>query len=234
MTGTMRLFLLLALFAFPVAAEEIRFDVGMRGVRAAQMVFRGDVTESTYVVSGSMQGTGLIGALVEINYAGEAQGRVRNGRLRTRTVTLRDQMGDERGTTSLRWSGGTPEVTASPGFPREDYDIDAAEQRGSIDTLTALFDVLRTQPTDGICNWTTPMFDGRRASRLSVGQPQADGETIRCNAEYVRVAGFEPEEMAERTRYAFTVTYAPAGDDMMQAIEMRAATKYGDAVLRRR
>ncbi|UWQ22288.1 DUF3108 domain-containing protein [Jannaschia sp. W003] len=230
----MRIFLLLALLAAPASAEQLRFDVGMHGVRAAQMVLNGDVSGGGYAVAGQVKGTGLVGAVVDIDYAAEARGAVAGGRLRSGAATLRDRMGDEQGTTAMQWSGGAPRVTQSPGFPREPYDIDAAAQRGAVDPLTALYDLLRTQPRESLCNWTAATFDGRRAARLSVGPPRDAGNgAVRCDAEYRRVAGYEPEEMAERTRYPFSVTYVPAGN-AMAAAEMRAATKYGDAVIRRR
>lgn len=213
-------------------AEELRFDVRMHGVRAAELVVKGDVQGASYSVSGRARGTGLIGSIVEVDFRAQARGRVSNGRLMSSAVTLDDRMGDERGVTVMDWPGSAPRVTRSPGFPREAYDIDAADQRGAKDPMSALFDLLRTQPEAGLCNWRAKLFDGRRATQINVAPPQAVEGGLRCNAEFLRIAGFEPEDMA-RTRFPFSVTYAPAGDGMMRAVEMRAATKYGDAVLRR-
>ena len=225
--------LALVCLALPAAAEELRFDVGMRGVRAAQLVLQGEVADGRYAVSGQVRGTGLVGAIVEIDFGADARGRA-GGRLRPAAAELRDDMGDERGRTRLEWSGGVPRVTQrTPPWERQPWDVSAEAQSGSVDPLTSMYDVLRTQPADAVCNRRIDMFDGRRASAILLAPARATADGLVCSGEYRRVAGFEPEDMAARTRFPFTLTYAVA-DGEARAIELRAATKYGDAVLRRR
>ena len=113
------------------------------------------------------------------------------------------------------------------------YDVDPATQVGTVDPLTAMFATLRDVAPGRECGRSLKMFDGRRSSELRLGAPQTDGENVVCAGEYRRIGGFPPDDMAERTRFPFTLTYAPAGD-RMQVVEVAMDTLYGKARLVRR
>jgi hypothetical protein len=103
-----------------------------------------------------------------------------------------------------------------------------------VDILTALYATLRDAEAGSECNRSFAMYDGRRASRLTLGAPAAVEGGVTCPGEYRRVAGFPPEDMAEKTRFPFTLTYAPAPDGRMRVVEVSMDTLYGSAKLIRR
>ena len=72
-----------------------------------------------------------------------------------------------------------------------------------MDPLTAMFATLRDVAPGQECQVSLKMFDGRRATRLTLGGRQAAGDKVTCAGEYRRVAGFSPEDMAEKTRFPF-------------------------------
>ncbi len=89
-------------------------------------------------------------------------------------------------------------------------------------------------PAGQECDLALKLFDGKRSSRLTLGAPQAVDGGVACPGEYRRVAGFSAEDMAERSRFPFTVYLEPAGDGMMRVREVVMETLYGNARLKRR
>ncbi|MEM7643759.1 MAG: DUF3108 domain-containing protein [Pseudomonadota bacterium] len=226
---------LVLLLAVPAAAEEtIRFDVGLRGLTAAQIALTGRQDGDDYAVSARMASTGLVSVISDFAFAAEARGRMRGRQPAPVEARLRDDMGRNRGSVVLRYSGGVPMVERVPEREPDPWDIDPADQRGRADPISVVWAAFRTRPAADICNVTLRAFDGRRSGDLVLGprRAQADG-TVTCAGEWVRVAGYDPEDMAERTRFPFTLTWRPEGE-ALRLVELRAASRYGDAVLRRR
>ena len=102
-----------------------------------------------------------------------------------------------------------------------------------MDPLTAGWLLLRDVAPAELCSQDLSVYDGRRATRMVLGDaiPTEDGVT--CPGVYLRQAGYPPEDLAERTRYPFTLRYVEAGA-ALRLVEMRVPTPLGDAVLRRK
>ncbi len=83
---------------------------------------------------------------------------------------------------------------------------------GTVDPLTALYATLRDVDAGQECKIKLPMFDGRHSSQIVLGKPTVKGNADPCTGEYRRLAGFSDKEMAEKQRFAFTLTYAPTAE----------------------
>ena len=215
--------------------EDARFDVVLRGIKAGQLVFRGQQTGSSYQVAGRLQSTGLVGRLVTFSYDAQSAGTVRNGRYTPSQYTEQANTGKRQQSSVMRYRAGVPQVREiTPARAPAPYDLNPATQGGTVDILTALYAALRDQNHGDACALTLNMFDGRRRSLLRVydPKPQADGGLI-CAGEYRRVGGFHPDDMAERTSFGFQMRLAPAGD-MLRVVEITTPTLYGQARMRRR
>lgn len=235
----LRLLALLACAALPAAAEttlDARFDVSFLGVTGGQIAIKATESGGNYVVVSQGRPTGIMGALVDYQYDGTARGVVRGGRHAATTYEERELDDGELTGATMRFRGGRPTgVTFNPPRDPRPWDIEPTAQSGVIDTLSALYLVLRPTDAAGACNQRYDLFDGRHVSRLSLGAAQmGDGDTIRCAGEYLRLRGYAPEEMEKRSRVPMTVVYGPTGDDQVEVTEIRAASRLGDAVLRRR
>ncbi len=231
--------LLACALALPAAAQNVdegRFDVILRGVTAGQLAFRGQQEGGGYAVSGRLQSTGLVGALVKFAYDAQVQGATDGVRYAPSRYTERSDTGRRSSTSVIRFRNGTPQVEeVTPPRAPGDRDVDPATQRGSVDPLTALYAILRDVDATQACTTRLNLFDGRRATGLALADPQLAGDgAVTCRGEYRRVAGFSPEDMAERSRFPFVLTYRPVGEGRLRVTEIRTSTTYGDAILRRR
>ena len=87
---------------------------------------------------------------------------------------------------------------------------------------------------------TVPSGDGTAGGDFVVGfsiesgPPQHEagsGGRIRCDAVYVRIAGFKPKLMGERARRPFTLFYEERGDGLFHVVRAVGKTSFGLAVL---
>lgn len=230
---------LTALSAFAAGAEPVRdsarFDLVMLGLTAGTLVFEGTENEGRYRVTGRLASGGVLAFVRKVRYDATAEGRVSGQTYRPDQYREKADTGRRKSEAEIVWQGGIPELRAyaPPRKPRA-TDVDPATQSGSIDPLTALYATLRDARTGDECDRAFALFDGRRASRLTLGKPRAENGGVTCAGEYRRVAGFSQKDMEEKTRFPFTLTYAPAADGMMQVVEVTMDTLYGRARLIRR
>jgi hypothetical protein len=218
------------------AEEPVVFDLSLRGIEAAVLSFTGTVEGNRYSVAGRLQSAGLVGMLKAIRYEGASQGTVRGTRFTPQRYVEKADTGRRKSVAEMRYSRGVPQIK-SYDPPREagEAGLDPATQGGTVDPLTAMFAVLRDAPEGQECNVALTLFDGERRSLVQLGAPQAgkDGG-LTCPGEYRRLEGFSAEDMAERTRFPFTLTLSAPADGLRRATEVRMETLYGRAVMTRR
>lgn len=217
-------------------AEEAQFDFVLRGIKAGSLTWAGEgEAGGGYAVRGQLKTSGLAALLRTVRYDATARGTITSkGTYVATTYTEDADTGKRKSQSSMAWVKGVPTVRSyQPAREPRPYDVDPATQVGTVDPLTAMFATLRDVAPGRECGRSLKMFDGRRSSELRLGAPQTDGENVVCAGEYRRIGGFPPDDMAERTRFPFTLTYAPAGD-RMQVVEVAMDTLYGKARLVRR
>ena len=197
--------LLLWLAAAPARAEiETRFDVLFRGVPVAEITLVARETGMAYALAGQVRATGLAGVFARLRFQLQAEGVMAGDLPRPRRYAEDVDTGRRVSQVEVSFAGDTPQIlrqTPPPG-PEAVPPGDAA---GTVDPLSALWQLARggTEP----CGWRLPVYDGARRSDLSLG-PAAGDDTLTCAGAYTRVAGFPPEDMAERATFPFTATYA--------------------------
>lgn len=218
-------------------AEQAEFDFVLRGISAGALTWSGDgAPGAAYSVKGRLKTAGLAALLKKVRYDATASGTITaKGTYLPRAYAEDADTGKRKSQSTLRYSKGVPALTSTNTNrkPRA-YDVDPATQGGTVDPLTAMFTTLREVAAGQECRVDLKMFDGHRASRLVTSAAKATGDKVVCSGEYRRVAGFSPEDMAEKTRFPFTLTYAPAGEGRMRVVEVAMDTLYGKARLVRR
>jgi hypothetical protein len=105
---------------------------------------------------------------------------------------------------------------------------------GTVDPLTALYATLRDVDKGTECQVSLKMFDGRRHSQITTSERQEAGEQVVCQGEYRRLAGFSAEDLAEKTRFPFSLIYSPTDDGRMRVTEVTMDSLFGKARLTRR
>lgn len=218
------------------SVQEGRFDLYLRGIKAGTLSFKGIETDRDYTTAGRMQSTGLIGAMTRASYNAQSQGRLRkNGGFRPRIYEEDANTGRRQMSASMAYRRGVPQVKQyTPARAPDPNDVDPSTQGGTLDPMTAIYAILKDQKADGLCETQFQMFDGRRVSRVDLNRPKREGDTVLCSGAYTRVAGFDAEDMAERTVFPVTVTYTPAGANTYRVTKVEIQTTYGRALMRRR
>ena len=233
------LFVVSSLFlAHPSPAQDgqsATFDVSLKGINAGILAFSGTIDGKGYAVSGRLESTGLVGAIRKVRYDAKSRGSVSGSKFTPTRYEEKADTGKRKSDAVMEYKSGVPQVKAySPPRTPSERDVDPATQKGTVDPLTALFAVLRDVEASEACKVNVFMFDGQRRSQLSLAAPKTDGDTINCAGEYRRLEGFSAKEMAEKQRFAFTLTYAPVEGGKVRVVSVAMDTLYGRAALTRR
>lgn len=225
--------MLAALSASSAMAEDAKFKLVLRGIPAGSLSWSGTAEPGgAYAVSGVLRTSGLAAMLKKVRYEAGAKGSLSpKGQFAATSYVEDANTGKRHSQSSIAWKGGVPTVKSSSERAAKPWDIEPAGQKGTVDPLTAMFAALREVPAGQECQVALKMFDGRRASQVTLSARQAAGEGVTCAGEYRRVAGFSPEDMAEKTRFPFTLTYAPGAEGRMRVVEVAMDTLYGKAKL---
>jgi len=249
MTGTirrgMRLGLvtaLLALAALPARVEavaegagEMRFDLVLFGLTAGHLHWTAQEASGRYALRGRMETSGLAGVLRRVAFEALSEGRVATGTFRPARYAVAATMGRRAFSAELTFDGAVPKVLRyDPPPPPLPDPVDPATQRGAVDPLTALHRALRDAPPDTACRLTLDLFDGRRAARVILAEPQTTEGGVTCSGEYRRIAGYSAQDMAERDRFPFTLHLVPLADGTLRATRVEMQTLFGPAQLVRR
>jgi len=232
---------LIAALFFPALAradqsDTIRFDVILRGIKAGELRIDGRIEGDSYAASGVMETTGLAAMLRKIRYTATTQGTARDTRFTPARYTETAERGNgHQRDFEIRYSAGTPvSVTSNPPRTPKGRDVDPAAQGGTIDPLTALYAVLRDVAPDQACQLDVKMFDGARRSQVQLSAPTPKGKGVTCAGEYRRLEGFSAREMAEKSRFPFTLTYLPTSDGRLRVVDISTETILGKGHLKRR
>ncbi len=217
------------------ASETGTFDITVRGIKAGVLSYSGDEVGGRYAAAGLVRSAGMASAFVDAQVDVTSRGRVDGNRYRPAAYTERGQEGDERRVVEYAYRGGAPVITRDPPRSRPPrHAADPAQQSGTLDPMTTAYAMLRDRPRDLACALRIDLFDGRRRAniRYAEAKPREDGG-ITCRGEYRRVAGFSPEDLAEKPVWPFTVIYEPQGE-VLRVREVEVPTTFGTLRMRRR
>lgn len=216
--------------------DQARFDLVLRGFTAGSLTFSANQQGEGYAVVGRLASSGVMAMIRRVAYDARSEGVIRGGRYIPARYAETADTGKRRSESVMDYKGGVPQVRVyNPPRSPADWDVEAATQGGTVDPLTALYATLRDVAPGAECDRALKMFDGRRASQLTLGPPQTlEGGAVTCSGEYRRVAGFAPEDLAEKTSFPFSLTYLPTEAGQMRVVEVTMDSLYGKARLIRR
>ncbi|MGO4907280.1 DUF3108 domain-containing protein [Pseudorhodobacter sp. W20_MBD10_FR17] len=243
MTKSLRIATLaLSIFAaLPVTAiaqqveDKATFDVVIRGISAATLAFSGVEENGNYAVSGVLKSAGLAAMFRKISYTATAKGAVSGSRYTPFSYVEKSDNGKKQSTSKMTYTRGVPSaVQYTPAREAREKEVSPATQGGTVDTLTALYAILRDVDAGQECRISLKMYDGRYVSSIATSKPQAKGKSVICSGQYRRIAGFKPDDMAERTTFPFSLTYQPAANGRMRVTEVAMESLYGKAAMKRR
>jgi hypothetical protein len=215
--------------------DKATFNVVIRGFNAATLGFSAVQEGNRYAVSGLLKSAGIAALLRKISYTATAKGAVSGDSYTPFSYVEQSDNGKKQSTSKMTYSRGVPSaVQYTPAREPREKDVNPATMGGTVDTLTALYAILRDVDAGQECKVSLKMYDGRYVSSIATSKPQAKGKNVICTGQYRRIAGFKPEEMAERTTFPFTLTYTPIGAGRMRVTEVAMDSLYGKAAMKRR
>ena len=222
-----------------VLAERIEdkatFDVVIRGLNAATLGFSAVEDGNRYAVSGLLKSAGIAAMFRKISYTGTAKGAISGTRYTPFSYVEQSDNGKKQSTSKMAYTRGVPSaVQYTPERDARQDEVAPSSQGGTVDTLTALYAILRDVDSGQECKISLKMYDGRYVSSIAISKPQAKGNAIVCAGQYRRIAGFKTSDMAERTIFPFTLTYEPTANGRMRVTEVAMESIYGKAAMKRR
>jgi len=232
----MRMLICLAfvLVGTALAAQEktrMLFDVHLIGAKIGEISIAGRQVNGQYAARSQFKTTGVVSALKRMHGDVSVNGRVSANQHTPGQYSEAINDGRRSTNVKVRFGGGEPRLIS--GDPDSSAaPADTRKLRDALDPLTALFLILKDQPSDDLCRFRSDVYDGHRHARLSLGHRKAGQKTIACSGEYRRISGYSASDKKEG-RVPFQVFYkASAGS--MHATRVDIQTKYGKAVLLRR
>jgi hypothetical protein len=215
--------------------DSATFDVVIRGISAATLSFSAAQDGNRYAVSGLLKSAGIAAIFRKISYQATAKGAVRGTTYTPSSYVEKSDNGKQKSTSQMTYVRGVPNaVQYTPPRGGREKDIAPATQGGTVDTLTALYAILRDVDAGQECKVSLRMYDGRYVSSIAIANPKKQGDLVICSGQYLRIAGFKPDEMAERTRFSFSLTYRPTATGRMRVREVAMESIYGKAAMKRR
>jgi hypothetical protein len=222
-----------------VASHNAIYDFYLGGIWAGEMAvdaqFDGDLDSGgTYRARITARTSGIVGFFFTAGVEAETVGRVDANGLSPRRFAADAYERKHRQQVEISYADGSaPAVRAEPAHRVRPWSITSRGQNGVADPLSAAFDALAPGARDAICNQTADVFDGARRWAIEIGPPEpvSGGERIRCDAVYVRIAGFKPKLMGERARRPFTLFFEQREDGLFHVVRASGRTSFGLAVL---
>lgn len=224
--GVVSLALALPLSVAASDAQSVRsvYDLYLGPVWAGELSIDADYAGDRYDARSALRTAGAVGLLYRASFEAKAQGNIRNGAHVPERFMADSKLSSKKQFVEMIYTNEAPrQVNARPAFVPKPYQIDPAQQVGTLDPISAAISALAPRPMPEVCNRSVDVFDGRRRYAIDLGAPKADGARIKCEATYRRIAGFKPKMMKKQTKFPFTIWYEPRGDGLAEIV--RAAGK---------
>ena len=204
------------------------YDIHVGGIWAGEVVTDAELGDDNYRATMAVRTRGIVGFFFDERWQGETVGRVEGRQL----VPEQHRSHESEREIEVAFADGKPaKVHAEPEFNVKPWSIEASEQDGATDPVSALVALLVPAPADEICNQRIEAFDGRHRFAFELGEPQGDGEVIRCPGAFERIAGYKPKKVGERE--PFTAAFKRRKDGSYQVIRVDVPVGYGGVAVMR-
>jgi hypothetical protein len=224
-----------------VAAVSATYDFYLGGIWAGEVAVDADFGSNfdanfdgggTYRAGVTARTAGIVSFFFRAGVEAETVGRIDATGLSPVRFTADAYERRRRRLVEISYDDGSPaSVMAEPAYQLRPWSISLRDQPGIADPLSAAFEALAPAAADAICSQTADIFDGERRWAIEIGPPRHEGDRIRCDAVYVRIAGFKPTLMGEWARRPFALFFEERGDGLFHVVRVVGQTSFGLAVL---
>ena len=211
------------------------YDFYFGGLRAGELTVSADFGPEAYSAGAEFRTTGIAGLFSDTEMKVATEGRVGSAGLTPVRFTSNERDEGDLQVVEVAFSGSGPTaVSAEPAFKPKPWSIEARDQRGAVDPLSAILHALAPAPAEQACNRRVEAFDGERRFAFEFGPVSHNGEMLTCEGAYVRLAGFRPSKMQNLPRLPLHMTLARRPDGLYQLVQLESEMKYGTVVMRLR
>jgi hypothetical protein len=212
------------------------YDLYIGGLWLGDVTVNADFEPAAYKAQAAIRLAGLIGLFYHSELVARAEGRVDGAGLSPEHFSFDSVNNRKRQFVNISYRDGTPaSLSAEPEYPQKPWSIDAADQHGVADPLSAGLTAFTPAPADEICGQRVEIFDGRRRFALDIKPPEREDGKITCKAEYIRLAGFGPREMRpDEARWQLMVYLDQRPDGLYQIYRVTTELRLGVGVLKLR
>jgi hypothetical protein len=219
-----------------VANYSATYDFYLGGIWAGTMTVDAEFNGGDYHGGVSARTAGIVGIFFRAGVEAKTVGRVDASGLLPERFTADAYEYRHRQMVEISYAeGAVASVKAKPAYRVRPWSISSRDQPSVTDPLSAAFEAFAPASAEALCSQTAEVFDGARRWAIEIGPPQSDGEQaggrIRCEAVYVRIAGFKPKLMGDRARRPFKLYYKARGDGLFHVVRAIGETSFGPAVL---
>jgi Protein of unknown function (DUF3108) len=183
----------------------VQYTISAAGISIGKSELTAQITGSEYSASATGQASGFLSVLVKGEGTARVRGAIANGVLRPAQFTAAIKRDSENSEITMTIDGGSvAELSAQNAVLDADrVPVTDDHRKGIVDPLTAVL-LLNGSPgtmSDGICQRTLPIFDGRRRYDLDLKFSRMDqaktakgyqGPVVVCAVKFKPIAGHHP------------------------------------------
>jgi hypothetical protein len=218
-----------------VDGVEAVYDFYLGGIPAGELTVGAAFSTATYTARAGLRTTGIVGFLYDLAFNARATGRIDRGGLSPDRYNSFSQDPKRQYLVEISFVNRTPVSTRiEPERDNKPWSINPRDQRDTVDPLSGVLAAFAPSPSGSVCEKRVEVFDGRRRFALEIGRRQHDGNRIRCEAEYVRLAGFRPKWMGNNSTRPFTLYMEQRSDGLFHVARAVADTSFGPMILQLR
>ncbi|MFN3613855.1 MAG: DUF3108 domain-containing protein [Rubrimonas sp.] len=205
------------------------YDVFLGGLRGGELRLEVDRDGDRYAAQGALRASGIAAWFLPGQAEARAEGQARSTAYRPDRFEADAAFGRTRQFVAFDYEGPAVRMTAEPPLRERPYNADPARMGDALDPLSAAVAVMAPTPVAEACGRTIPVFDSRRRYDFVLGPAVSEGDGLRCEGRFRRVAGFKRIDPDND----FTVWWR-VQDGMAVMERAQAATGFGYAVARLR
>ena len=223
--------------AQPVAAT---YTVHAAGLTIMELNALVDITETTYAVELRTRLRGVASAFGGGELVTRVEGVWQGDTARPRRYAAEGSLRGESRRTVLEWPNNQPAIRVMvPPNDAERLPVPDAEQRNTIDSLSAIAQLIRQVRRTGRCDGVVRVYDGRRLSSMAANtqgreafpaaRDEWSGTALKCAFEGRFLAGYrrdEDLEVARRPQYGTAWLGESAPGQQVIPVRVEAASRW--------
>ena len=202
--------------------SQMHFDVTILGLKAGELRYTLQKDDTSYAASGLLYPTGLVATMTSFSYDVTVTGTHKGGQYFPTRYSEKSDTGKRKEERQITYRLGIPSIRSSK-LPKPHW-LDPKTQKGAVDPMTAIFEILRDVEHGKLCEQDMTLFDGARRVRISLSNPQESGSRATCNGIYSREGGFSKNELRQGKDFPFTITYQKTANNYyFQRFDVKSA-----------